>query len=101
MVQIQSFTLNLTMDRVLVQFLLDKCENDLLKSHADVKSLNLKLLQRWFSTTPGPHPQRPLLVSSGFVVLTSSSLLVSLLFIVINIPVIPVDSPLLVVERFT
>lgn len=95
MVQIQSFTLNLTMDRVLVQFLLDKCENDLLKS------LNLKLLQRWFSTTPGPHPQRPLLVSSGFVVLTSSSLLVSLLFIVINIPVIPVDSPLLVVERFT
>lgn len=95
MVQIQSFTINLTMGRVLVQFLLDKCENDLLKS------LNLKLLQRWFSPTPGPHPQRPLLVSSGFVVLTSSSLLVSLLFIVINIPVIPVDSPLLVVERFT
>lgn len=95
MVQIQSFTLNLTMGRVLVQFLLDKCENNLLKS------LNLKLLQRWFSPTPGPHPQRPLLVSSGFVVLTSSSLLVSLLFIVINIPVIPVDSPLLVVERFT
>lgn len=95
MVQIQSFTINLTMGRVLVQFLLDKCENDLLKS------LNLKLLQRWFSPTPGPHPQRPLLVSSGFVVLTSSSLLVSLLFIVINIPVIPVDSPSLVVERFT
>lgn len=95
MVQIQSFTINLTMGRVLVQFLSDKCENDLLKS------LNLKLLQRWFSPTPGPHPQRPLLVFSGFVVLTSSSLLVSLLFIVINIPVIPVDSPLLVVERFT